>query len=67
MEITTISRQSVHGERRSYTESRSIGVIAWSLGADQAGATAATSGDKNTGIYVRRRDFVAVIVEDRVL
>jgi len=28
-----------------------IGVIAWSLGTDRAGATAAASGDKNTGIY----------------
>jgi prepilin-type N-terminal cleavage/methylation domain-containing protein len=28
-----------------------IGVIAWSLGKDQAGATAAASGDKNTGVY----------------
>ena len=28
-----------------------IGVIAWSLGTDQAGATAAASGDRNTGIY----------------
>ena len=29
----------------------SIGVIAWSLGIDKAGATAAASGDKNTGTY----------------
>ncbi len=28
-----------------------IGVIAWSLGADGNGATAAGSGDKNTGVY----------------
>jgi prepilin-type N-terminal cleavage/methylation domain-containing protein len=28
-----------------------IGVIAWSLGRDQAGATSAASGDKNTGAY----------------
>jgi prepilin-type N-terminal cleavage/methylation domain-containing protein len=28
-----------------------IGVIAWSLGKDQAGATTAASGDKNTGVY----------------
>jgi len=28
-----------------------IGVIAWSLGKDKGGATAAASGDKNTGIY----------------
>jgi len=28
-----------------------IGVIAWSLGKDGTGATAAGSGDKNTGIY----------------
>jgi prepilin-type N-terminal cleavage/methylation domain-containing protein len=28
-----------------------IGVIAWSLGADGAGATAAASGDKKTGVY----------------
>ncbi len=28
-----------------------IGVIAWSLGADGNGATAAASGDKNTGVY----------------
>src|SRR5437667_5176668 len=28
-----------------------IGVIAWSLGADQNGATAAASGDKKTGVY----------------
>ncbi|MGE5214830.1 MAG: type II secretion system protein [Nitrospirota bacterium] len=28
-----------------------IGVIAWSLGADGVGATAAASGDKNTGTY----------------
>jgi prepilin-type N-terminal cleavage/methylation domain-containing protein len=28
-----------------------IGVIAWSLGKDKAGATAAASGDKNTGTY----------------
>jgi type II secretory pathway pseudopilin PulG len=28
-----------------------LGVIAWSLGADGAGATAAASGDKNTGVY----------------
>ena len=28
-----------------------IGVIAWSLGKDGTGATAAASGDKNTGIY----------------
>ncbi len=27
------------------------GVIAWSLGADGAGATAAASGDKSTGVY----------------
>ena len=29
----------------------SIGVIAWSLGKDQSGATTAASGDKNTGVY----------------
>jgi type II secretory pathway pseudopilin PulG len=29
----------------------SIGVIAWSLGVDTSGATAAASGDKNTGVY----------------
>jgi type II secretory pathway pseudopilin PulG len=29
----------------------SIGVIAWSLGLDGSGATAAASGDKNTGVY----------------
>jgi prepilin-type N-terminal cleavage/methylation domain-containing protein len=29
----------------------SIGVIAWSLGADGSGATTAASGDKNTGVY----------------
>ena len=29
----------------------STGVIAWSLGADGSGATAAASGDKNTGVY----------------
>jgi len=28
-----------------------IGVIAWSLGKDGTGATAAASGDKNTGVY----------------
>jgi len=28
-----------------------IGVIAWSLGLDGQGATAAASGDKNTGVY----------------
>ena len=28
-----------------------IGVIAWSLGTDGQGATAAASGDKNTGVY----------------
>ena len=28
-----------------------IGVMAWSLGKDQSGATAAASGDKNTGVY----------------
>ena len=28
-----------------------IGVIAWSLGIDGQGATAAASGDKNTGVY----------------
>jgi prepilin-type N-terminal cleavage/methylation domain-containing protein len=28
-----------------------IGVIAWSLGKDQTGATAPASGDKNTGVY----------------
>jgi len=28
-----------------------IGVIAWSLGVDGSGATAAASGDKNTGVY----------------
>ena len=28
-----------------------LGVIAWSLGADGSGATAAASGDKNTGVY----------------
>jgi type II secretory pathway pseudopilin PulG len=28
-----------------------IGVIAWSLGKDQAGATGPASGDKNTGVY----------------
>jgi prepilin-type N-terminal cleavage/methylation domain-containing protein len=33
------------------TPNLSIGVIAWSLGVDQAGATAAASGDKNTGVY----------------
>jgi prepilin-type N-terminal cleavage/methylation domain-containing protein len=27
------------------------GVIAWSLGSDQAGATTAGAGDKNTGVY----------------
>ena len=37
-----------------------IGVIAWSLGADQEWATGC-NGDKNAGICVRRRDFVAVI------
>ena len=29
----------------------SIGAIAWSLGVDQAGPTAAAAGDKNTGVY----------------
>ena len=29
----------------------STGVIAWSLGIDQAGATATAAGDKNIGIY----------------
>ena len=33
------------------TPNLSLGVIAWSLGVDQAGATAAAAGDKNTGIY----------------
>ena len=28
-----------------------LGVIAWSLGADGSGATAAASGDKNMGVY----------------
>jgi prepilin-type N-terminal cleavage/methylation domain-containing protein len=28
-----------------------IGVIAWSLGSDQAGATTVNAGDKNTGVY----------------
>jgi hypothetical protein len=28
-----------------------LGVIAWSLGTDGQGATAAASGDKNTGVY----------------
>ncbi len=28
-----------------------LGVIAWSLGVDGSGATAAASGDKNTGVY----------------
>jgi prepilin-type N-terminal cleavage/methylation domain-containing protein len=28
-----------------------LGVIAWSLGTDGSGATAAASGDKNTGVY----------------
>jgi len=34
------------------TPNLSIGVIAWSRGADQNGATTAASGDKNTGVYV---------------
>jgi prepilin-type N-terminal cleavage/methylation domain-containing protein len=33
------------------TPNLQIGVIAWSLGADGSGATAAASGDKNTGVY----------------
>jgi prepilin-type N-terminal cleavage/methylation domain-containing protein len=33
------------------TPNLSIGVIAWSLGVDTSGATAAASGDKNTGVY----------------
>jgi prepilin-type N-terminal cleavage/methylation domain-containing protein len=33
------------------TPNLSIGVIAWSLGTDGVGATAAASGDKNTGAY----------------
>jgi prepilin-type N-terminal cleavage/methylation domain-containing protein len=33
------------------TPNLSIGVIAWSLGTDGSGATAAASGDKNTGVY----------------
>jgi len=33
------------------TPNLSIGVIAWSLGVDGSGATAAASGDKNTGVY----------------
>jgi prepilin-type N-terminal cleavage/methylation domain-containing protein len=33
------------------TPNLSIGVIGWSLGADGSGATAAASGDKNTGVY----------------
>jgi prepilin-type N-terminal cleavage/methylation domain-containing protein len=33
------------------TPNLAIGVIAWSLGADGSGATAAASGDKNTGVY----------------
>ena len=33
------------------TPNLSTGVISWSLGVDQAGATAAASGDKNTGVY----------------
>jgi len=34
------------------TPNLQLGVIAWSLGADGSGATAAASGDKNTGVYV---------------
>ena len=34
------------------TPNLSTGVIAWSLGADQNGATAGASGDKNTGVYI---------------
>jgi type II secretory pathway pseudopilin PulG len=33
------------------TPNLQIGVIAWSLGADQNGAAAAASGDKKTGVY----------------
>jgi hypothetical protein len=33
------------------TPNLQLGVIAWSLGADGSGATAAASGDKNTGVY----------------
>ena len=33
------------------TPNLSTGVIAWSLGVDQAGATATAAGDKNIGIY----------------
>jgi prepilin-type N-terminal cleavage/methylation domain-containing protein len=33
------------------TPNLSIGVIAWSLGTDGQGATAAASGDKSTGVY----------------
>src|SRR6266513_2951674 len=33
------------------TPNLQIGVIAWSLGLDGQGATAAASGDKNTGVY----------------
>ena len=33
------------------TPNLSIGAIAWSLGVDQGGATAAAAGDKNTGVY----------------
>jgi hypothetical protein len=33
------------------TPNLQIGVIAWSLGKDKAGATAAASGDKKTGTY----------------
>src|SRR5499427_10897746 len=33
------------------TPNLQLGVIAWSLGTDGQGATAAASGDKNTGVY----------------
>ena len=33
------------------TPNLQLGVIAWSLGTDGSGATAAASGDKNTGVY----------------
>ncbi len=33
------------------TPNLQVGVIAWSLGKDGNGATAAASGDKKTGVY----------------
>src|SRR6266404_1861811 len=49
--VITTTKSLIRTLQTPGTPNLQIGVIAWSLGKDKAGATAAASGDKKTGTY----------------